>query len=229
MGCRCNNSQMLIEQKTEYKTESNNSEINNNFKELTTNNKQITKEEEIDTTIKTYPEAVFNLINQIRANPKEYADTIEESINYIIEEKDENNPSENKIIYKNQIKVALVRGEEAFKETAEELKNMESMEPLEFREENCLTLPDDIEEDNSNFLKSKVKEKLKDNININIFFKEKISIPEISVLLMIVDDRNKKDSGKKRKAILNKDFKFIGITSKFIDDIFIAYFSFSKE
>ena len=229
MGCRCNNSQMLIEQKTEYKTESNNSEINNNFKELTTNNKQITKEEEIDTTIKTYPEAVFNLINQIRANPKEYADTIEESINYIIEEKDENNPSENKIIFKNQIKVALVRGEEAFKETAEELKNMESMEPLEFREENCLTLPDDIEEDNSNFLKSKVKEKLKDNININIFFKEKISIPEISVLLMIVDDRNKKDSGKKRKAILNKDFKFIGITSKFIDDIFIAYFSFSKE
>ena len=229
MGCRCNNSQMLIEQKTEYKTESNNSEINNNFTEFTTNNKQIIKEEEIDTTVKTYPEAVFYLINQIRANPKEYADTIEESINYIIEEKDENNPSENKIIFKNQIKVALVRGEEAFKETAEELKNMESMEPLEFREENCLTLPDDIEEDNSNFLKSKVKEKLKDNININIFFKEKISIPEISVLLMIVDDRNKKDSGKKRKAILNKDFKFIGITSKFIDDTFIAYFSFSKE
>ena len=229
MGCRCNNSQMLIEQKTEYKTESNNSEINNNFTEFTTNNKQIIKEEEIDTTVITYPKAVFNLINQIRANPKEYADTIEESINYIIEEKDENNPSENKIIYKNQIKVALVRGEEAFKETAEELRNMEPMEPLEFREENCLTLPDDIEEDNSNFLKSKVKEKLKDNININIFFKEKISIPEISVLLMIVDDRNKKDSGKKRKAILNKDFKFIGITSKFIDDIFIAYFSFSKE
>ena len=229
MGCRCNNSQMLIEQKTEYKTESNNSEINNNFTEFTTNNKQIIKEEEIDTTVITYPEAVFNLINQIRANPKEYADTIEESINYIIEEKDENNPSENKIIFKNQIKVALVRGEEAFKETAEELRNMEPMEPLEFREENCLTLPDDIEEDNSNFLKSKVKEKLKDNININIFFKEKISIPEISVLLMIVDDRNKKDSGKKRKAILNKDFKFIGITSKFIDDTFIAYFSFSKE
>ena len=229
MGCRCNNSQMLIEQKTEYKTESNNSEINNNFTEFTTNNKQIIKEEEIDTTVITYPEAVFNLINQIRANPKEYADTIEESINNIIEEKDENNPSENKIIFKNQIKVALVRGEEAFKETAEELRNMEPMEPLEFREENCLTLPDDIEEDNSNFLKSKVKEKLKDNININIFFKEKISIPEISVLLMIVDDRNKKDSGKKRKAILNKDFKFIGITSKFIDDTFIAYFSFSKE
>ena len=106
---------------------------------------------------------------------------------------------------------------------------MEPMEPLEFREENCLTLPDGIEDDNSDFLKNKVKEKLKDNIYINVFFKEKVCIPEISVLLMIVDDRNKMDSGKKRKAILNRDFKFIGITSKFIDDTFISYFSFSKE
>ena len=229
MGCRCNNSPIMIEQKTEYKTESNNSEINNYFDELITNNKQIIKEEEIDTTVISYPELVFNLINQIRKNPKEYADTIEESINYIIEEKDKNNPSEIKLVYKNNIKVALVRGEEAFKETAEELRNMEPMEPLEFREENCLTLPDGIEDDNSNFLKNKVKEKLKDNIYINVFFKEKVCIPEISVLLMIVDDRNKMDSGKKRKAILNRDFKFIGITSKFIDDTFISYFSFSKE
>ena len=103
------------------------------------------------------------------------------------------------------------------------------MEPLEFREENCLDLPDDIEDyDNPNFLKNKVKEKLENNIHINVFYKEKVCIPEISVLLMVVDDRNKKDSGKKRKAILNRDFKYIGITSKYIDDIFIAYFSFSK-
>jgi hypothetical protein len=27
---------------------------------------------------------------------------------------------------------------------------------------------------------------------------------------------------------LNRDFKYIGITSKYIDNIFIAYFSFSK-
>ena len=46
---------------------------------------------------------------------------------------------------------------------------------------------------------------------------------------MIVDDRNKKDSGKKRKAILNKDYKYIGITSKYIDDNFISYYSFSKS
>ena len=107
---------------------------------------------------------------------------------------------------------------------------MEPMEPLILRNENCLTLPDDMEDyDNPHFLKDKVKEKSENNIHINIFYKERVSDPEISVLLMIVDDRNKKDSGKKRKAILNKDYKYIGITSKYIDDNFISYYSFSKS
>ena len=34
MGCRCNNFPIMIEQKTEYKTESNNSEINKKFSGL---------------------------------------------------------------------------------------------------------------------------------------------------------------------------------------------------
>ena len=94
------------------------------------------------------------------------------------------------------------------------------MKPLEFREDNCLVLPDNIDDyNNSNFLIEEVKEKLENNIHINIFYKERISDPNISALLMIVDDRGKIDSGKKRKAILNKDFKYIGITSKYIDDV----------
>ncbi len=54
-----------------------------------------------------------------------------------------------------------------------------------------------------------------------------VKIPQVSVLLMVVDD-NGKNSGKKRKAILNKHFKYIGITYKFIGKTFISYFSFSK-
>ena len=61
------------------------------------------------------------------------------------------------------------------------------------------------------------------------FYKERVGDPDISVLLMIVDDRNKMDTGKKRKALLNSEFKYIGITSKYIDDVFISYYSFSKE
>ena len=42
-----------------------------------------------------------------------------------------------------------------------------------------------------------------------------VKIPEISALLMVVDD-NGKNSGKKRNAILNPEFKKIGINSRFI-------------
>ncbi len=44
---------------------------------------------------------------------------------------------------------------------------------------------------------------------------------------MIVDD-NGKNSGKKRYCLLNDEYKYIGINSKFIDKNFIAYFSFAK-
>ena len=44
---------------------------------------------------------------------------------------------------------------------------------------------------------------------------------------MIVDD-NGKNSAKKRKALLNKNYKYIGISFRFIRKTFIAYYSFSK-
>lgn len=234
MGCICNHNQ-IIEQKLEYNPEIIKNKINKtdeiyNFNEITTNNNRIEKEEEIDTTVFGYPELVLKKINQIRQNPKEYSDIIEKSINNIEEEINKKNPKNKKLIYKSNVKVLLRRGEPAFKEAANELKNIEPMDPLIFREENCLSLPDNIEDYfDSQYLIDKVKEKEDDNIHINIFFKENVSVPEISVLLMIVDDRNRIDVGKKRRAILNKDFKYIGITSKFIDDTFMSYYSFSKE
>ena len=44
---------------------------------------------------------------------------------------------------------------------------------------------------------------------------------------MIVDD-NYKNAGRKRESILNKDYKYIGISSKLFGKAFIAYFTFSK-
>ena len=238
MGCICKNNkqEIIIESKNEFKADFINNETNINEDDIqlneknNINNKKLIQEEEIDTTILGYPELVLNLINQIRQNPKYYAKIIEEEIKNIIIEENKIFKEQKKIIYKNKVKVALARGETAFREAMRELKNMEPMKPLEFRQENCLTLPDNIEEyENPHFLKDKVREKSENNIHINIYYKEKVSDPEASVLLMIVDDRNKKDSGKKRKAILNKEYKYIGITSKYIDDIFISYFSFSKS
>ena len=97
-----------------------------------------------------------------------------------------------------------------------------------FKDEICIPLPDNIEDfKDSNYLRNKVKELLSQNEKINLFYKEMVKIPEISALLMVVDD-NGKNSGKKRNAILNNDYKYIGISYRFIGKTFISYFTFSK-
>ncbi len=173
-----------------------------------------------------YPEKMLELINKIRENPSYYADVVEESIKNIVEVQDEDE-TKPKIIYKKKVKVALTRGEPSFRETAEQLRNMESLPPLEFKNDICVPLPDN-EEDirNPSYLKEQVKI-LRETTNIDVFYKDLIKIPEVSALLMIVDD-SQKNPGRKRNAVLNKDFKYIGINSKFIGKTFIAYFTFSK-
>ena len=76
------------------------------------------------------------------------------------------------------------------------------------------------------FLREQVK-LVREQSEVDVFFKDLIKIPEVSGLLMIVDDTNK-NAGKKRMALLNKNLKYVGVTSKFIGKTFIAYFAFSK-
>ena len=104
---------------------------------------------------------------------------------------------------------------------------MSSLPPLIFKPEICIPLPDDEEDvKDSSYLKEQVKI-IRENYNIDVFFKDLIKIPEVSALLMIVDDSGK-NPGRKRQAVLNPNFKYIGVTSKFIGKTFVAYFSFSK-
>ena len=174
-----------------------------------------------------YPEKMLNLINIIRSDPASYADIIEDSIQNITEEQDRNDESKTRIIYKKKVKVALNRGEIAFKDAADELRNMEPLPPLELKDDICVPLPEEEAEiKDSSYLREQVKV-LREKTNIDVFFKDLIKIPEVSALLMIVDD-SEKNPGKKRQAVLNKDFKYIGISSKFIGKTFIAYFAFSK-
>ena len=62
-----------------------------------------------------------------------------------------------------------------------------------------------------NIFKEKVLEK-KDKFGIVAYFKDSIRIPEISVLLMLVDD-SVKNPRKKRETLLNPKFKYIGISA----------------
>jgi hypothetical protein len=174
-----------------------------------------------------YPQKMLDLINQIRANPVSYADVIEECMQNITEEQDKNDESKTRIIYKKKVKVALNRGEIAFKDAAEELRNMEPLPPLELKNDICVPLPEEEAEiRDSSYLREQVKI-IREKTNIDVFFKDLIKIPEVSALLMIVDD-SEKNPGKKRQAVLNPEFKYIGISSKFIGKTFIAYFAFSK-
>ena len=175
-----------------------------------------------------YPERIVEIINNIRQDPVSYSYVIEESIQNIIENNNKDDATKNKIIYKKKVKVALTRGEPAFREAAEELRNTTPLPPLEFVPSLCIPLPE-TEEDikDSVFLKNQILELRKEGIRIDVFFKDLVKIPEVSALLMIVDD-NGKNAGKKRMTLLNKDFKYIGVNCKFIGKTFIAYLGFSK-
>ena len=175
-----------------------------------------------------YPQKMLELINKIRENPVSYADIIEDSILNILEDQNEEDENKPKIIYKKKVKVALTKGEPAFREVAEKLRNLSSLPPLEFKSDICVPLPDTEEEiRNPSYLKERVNA-LRKSEKIDVFFKDLIKIPEVSALLMIVDD-SAKNPGKKRQAVLNKNFKYIGISSKFVGKTFIAYFTFSIE
>ena len=170
---------------------------------------------------------MLEIINKIRENPHKYADFIEDSIEHIQEIPDQENETKIKYIFKKKVKVALNKGEEAFHEAADILRKMEPLPPLEFDGNICIPLPQNEEElKDPNYLKEQVKN-LKEINNIDLFFKDLIKLPDVSALLMVVDD-SIKNTGRKRQAILNKDFKFIGINSHFIGKTFVAYFAFSK-
>ena len=152
----------------------------------------------------SYPQKMLELINKIREDPVSYADIIEDSISNILEDQNEEDENKPKIIYKKKVKVALTRGEPAFREAAEKLRNLTSLPPLEFKNDICVPLPETEEEiRNPSYLKEHVNI-LRKSEKIDVFFKDLVKIPEVSALLMIVDD-SAKNPGKKRQAVLNKN------------------------
>ena len=250
MGCQCNKKteeeeELNKEAEPNLKKESENKELEtgdnlNNQKNIDINQENTNPKneeqdedyleklnEEKNAKYAEYPDKMLEIINKIRENPVAYADVIEDSIKYIIEVPDKEDETKSRLVFKKKVKVALNKGESAFHEAAEILRQMEPMAPLEFNGNICIPLPQDEEElRDPNYLKEQVKTMKEDN-NIDLFFKDLIKLPDVSALLMIVDD-SVKNSGRKRQAILNKDFKYIGINSHFVGKTFLAYFAFSK-
>jgi hypothetical protein len=248
MGCKCANRNEEEEKEiSKNGLENGNLEeddYNNNFKKnnidlLGLNDQQNQNQNEVNENnnfnediiqnekYANYPDKIVELINNIREDPVGYADTVEQSIQDIVTEEDKEDPTIKRLIYKKKLKVALTKGEPAFHEAIEYLRSLSPLPPLEFSQEKCIPLPDTEEQLNDHtFLRNQVKA-LREKTKIDVFFKDLIKIPEISGLLMIVDDTIK-NPGKKRKALLSKDLKYIGVNSKFIGKTFVSYFSFSR-
>ena len=162
----------------------------------------------------------LELINEVRKNPQNYSKKILDNMKYILEEN-------GKKIFKRKVKVLLNRGEEAFKEAASILEKTTPMNELVMKPQIVIPLPENEDEMNDNIMLRNKVNRIREDHNINVYFKNMIKNPEIAVLLLIVDDSST-NPGKKRNAILNPEFKKIGIDSRFIGSLFISHFSFSK-
>ena len=238
MGCECLNKKQEEEEiNKEEKVDPNKSDpaIVNQFNLneyenaiLVENNVVDDKVTDLDTnfvkesneTTNRFNSRVLDLINKIRRDPPSYANTILENMQYITNEN-------NKLIFKKKVKVLLNKGEEAFRNAAEDLKKMGPMNDLTMKNEIAIPLPLSQEEIYDDALLINQVNIIRQNYNINVYFKNMIKNPEIAVLLLIVDD-SVHSPGAKRRAILNPNFRKIGINSKFINTTFVSFFSFSK-
>ena len=156
-------------------------------------------------------------INKIRTEPQSFIGVIEDSKANIIKD------HLGRFIYNGKIKVCLNTGEAAFDEAIQFLKELEPMEPLIYNPQITINAPlneDDILDKDD--LNKKIKAMMNLGFNFRSYWRDVIKDPEISFLLMIIDDNGIK-SGMKRKDILCPYVKYIGISSSEVNQNFVCY------
>ena len=209
------------------KTIERNEEEINKITEINTD-----EQEEIDNL--NYPETLLKIINIIRTKPQLYAEKVDYAVRYI---KIENQVINDKVtgqkkniekpIFKKKVKVALNKGESTFYETSKRLREMIPIPPLEMDNNLLINLPNNKSEIYDNKYLIKQAEKIKQKTSLEFFYKDLIKDPNISALLMVVDDTEKNEF-KKRDIILNPDLRYVGINCRYIGKTFVAYLGFSK-
>ena len=168
-----------------------------------------------------YSKYLLEQINRIRIDPQSFIGVIEDAKANIGKDKF------GRLIYKGKMKIALAKGESAFNEAIEYLKNIESMGVLKYNSYLTVMPPQNVEEiKDKDDLGRKVMEMINGGMNIKSYWRDVIKDPEISFLLMIIDDNGSK-SGMRRKDILNPNMEYIGISSVEINKNFVCYITLS--
>ena len=170
-----------------------------------------------------YSKYLLDQINKVRANPQSYIRIIENAKRNIIKDKF------NRFIYNGKIKVALATGELAFNNAINYLKTVKPCGQLIFNPYLCVDLPrSENEIKYKNDLALKVENMINNGINIKSYWREIIRDPDISLLMMIIDDNGDK-SGMRRKDLLDPNMKYIGINSVEINGIFVCYITLNSK
>ena len=169
-----------------------------------------------------YSKYLLEQINKIRTDPQSYIGIIEDAKNNIIKDK------HGRLIYNGKIKIALTDGEAAFNNAINFLKNVQPMNKLEYNPYITVELPKTENElKYKNDLTLKIENMVNNGINVKSYWRDVIKDPEISFLMMIVDDNGIK-SGMRRKDLLDPNMKYIGISSIEINGNFVCYITLSS-
>ena len=218
MGCQCQKPDFLNDELTaEDKKQIKNIEDDNNYSQSNYNYKS---KKYIDPNGKPkdeFSKFIFNQINAIREDPQSFIDIIKKSKKNIKIDKSGIK------IYKSTCKVALNKGEPAFNEAIEFLRKTKPMNKLIYNPDFVIDLPNnEYDIISKEYLGNKVKEKIERGIDIKSFWKDIVKDEEACFILTVVDD-SAKNSGNKRNDILNRDNKYIGISSVRIGRSFACY------
>ena len=218
MGCQCQKPDFLNDELTaEEKKQIKNIEEDNNYSQSNYNYKS---KKYIDPNGKPkdeFSKFIFNQINAIREDPQSFIDIIQKSKKNIKIDKSGIK------IYKSTCKVALNKGEPAFNEAIEFLRKTKAMNKLIYNPDFVIDLPNnEYDIISKEYLGNKVKEKIERGIDIKSFWKDIVKDEEACFILTVVDD-SAKNSGNKRNDILNRDNKYIGISSVRIGRSFACY------
>ena len=196
-----------------------NKEENNIGNNIIEEDKEEEDEENIDKTKPTdeFSQILLGFINKLRENPHSCINLIQNSESNIQIDK------HHRLIYKSRAKVALNKGLKSFEEAKLILSNTKPMEKLKYDYNLRIKMPKEEKDlKNKNYLKNEVFIKNDNGMDIKSYWREIIWDPETCFILMIVDD-NGKNSGAKRRDILNPNYKYIGLNSKMINKSFACY------
>ena len=214
MGCECNKPE---ETNDELRAEQNSIKDLEMENDLAQNNNNLSSRSHNGKPEDNFSLYLFEQINALRQNPQSFIDIIEKAKSHITLDKSGIK------VYKTSVKVALNKGEAAFDEAIEILKKTEPMKKLKFNPDFTIEIPtNEVDVKSKEYLTEQVKLKLDAGVDVKSFWKDIVKDAESCFILTLVDDSGK-NPGNKRNDILNKDNKYIGITTVRVGRSFACY------